>query len=79
MGHQAMTCDNYPGVCPNQAVIDITPGGECPAAAENEAGNSRSLYIILRQHPDDLPAPQPFDMHGYCGESPLSNLNRVNG
>jgi hypothetical protein len=38
MGHQAMTCQNTPGVCPNSRLIVIAD--PCSAAYKNEAHNS---------------------------------------
>jgi hypothetical protein len=54
-GHQAMSCDNVPGVCPGTLVIAIsTP---CPAAYMNEASNS---WVILGEKS------APLDPYGYC-------------
>jgi hypothetical protein len=55
-GHQAMTCVNDPGTCPNQWVIVIADPS-CAAAIRNEALNS---WIVTRQ----LKA--PFDAYGHC-------------
>lgn len=54
-GHQAMTCDYVPGVCPGTKVIAIaTP---CPAAYMNEASNS---WVIEGE------SHAPIDPYGYC-------------
>ena len=54
-GHQAMTCDNVPGVCPDAEVIAIaTP---CPAAYMNEASNS---WVVLGR------SDAPIDPYGSC-------------
>jgi hypothetical protein len=38
LGHEAMTCDNYPSICPGEKVIIIND--PCPVAYMNEASNS---------------------------------------
>jgi hypothetical protein len=54
-GHQAMSCDNVPGVCPGTLIIAIsTP---CPAAYMNEASNS---WVVLGE------SHAPLDPYGYC-------------
>jgi hypothetical protein len=54
-GHQAMSCDNVPGVCLGTMVIAIsTP---CPAAYMNEASNS---WVLLGK------SDAPLDPYGYC-------------
>jgi hypothetical protein len=56
MGHQAMTCQNTPGVCPGARIIVIAI--PCPAAYMNEAYNS---WIIARG------GDSGYDPYGYCG------------
>jgi len=54
-GHQAMTCVNVAGVCPDAKVIAIsTP---CPAAYMNEASNS---WVVIGESNAAL------DPYGYC-------------
>ena len=54
-GHQAMSCDNVPGICPGTKLIAIsTP---CPAAYMNEASNS---WVVLGESNAAL------DPYGYC-------------
>ena len=55
LGHQAMTCDHIPGVCPGRKIIVIAV--PCPAAYENEAWNSRVLESL---------ATGPLDPYGSC-------------
>ena len=54
-GHQAMSCDNVPGVCPGTMVIAISI--PCPAAYMNEASNS---WVLLGK------SDAPLDPYGYC-------------
>ena len=54
MGHQAMTCYNQPGMCPDSAEIVIAD--PCPAAYENEAWNSWHIES------------GPFDPYGWCSD-----------
>jgi hypothetical protein len=54
-GHQAMTCDDIPGVCPGLKVIVIADA--CQAAYMNEAWNSLVLEGL---------ADGPWDPFGYC-------------
>lgn len=55
LGHQAMTCDDVPGVCSGRKVIVIAV--PCPAAYENEAWNSRVMEGLVAGR---------FDPYGYC-------------
>jgi hypothetical protein len=55
LGHQAMTCINEPGVCPDQKLIAIAV--PCPASWMNEASNSWVLSGL---------ASRPIDPYGYC-------------
>jgi hypothetical protein len=54
-GHQAMTCENIPGLCPGTKVIAISV--PCAAAYMNEASNS----WVLSGESD-----APIDPYGYC-------------
>jgi hypothetical protein len=56
LGHQAMTCWNTPGVCPDRKVIVIADP-TCDAAIRNEALNS---WLVTRE----LVA--PIDAYGHC-------------
>jgi hypothetical protein len=55
LGRQAMTCDNEPGVCPNELLIAIADA--CPAAYMNEASNS---WVLMGQ------STAPIDPYGTC-------------
>ena len=55
LGHQAMTCDNVPGVCSGARLIVIAD--PCPAAYMNEANNS---WILAGLRTGSL------DPYGYC-------------
>ncbi len=55
LGHQAMTCINEPGVCPNAKLIVIAV--VCPASYMNEASNSWVLAGLRSA---------PIDPYGYC-------------
>jgi len=54
-GHEGMTCRDWPGVCPDEAVIAIAD--PCPAAYMNEAYNSWVSMGVARG---------PEDPYGYC-------------
>jgi hypothetical protein len=54
-GHQAMTCENIPGLCPGTSLIAIAV--PCAAAYMNEASNS----WVLTGRSD-----APIDPYGYC-------------
>lgn len=54
-GHQAMTCINEPGLCPNESLIAISD--PCPAAYMNEAHNS---WVLAGLRPGSI------DPYGYC-------------
>jgi hypothetical protein len=54
-GHQAMTCENIPGLCPGTKLIAISV--PCAAAYMNEASNS----WVLSGESD-----APIDPYGYC-------------
>jgi hypothetical protein len=54
-GHQAMTCQNVPGVCPGSRLIVIHI--PCAAAYMNEAYNS---WVV------ESPRNGPYDPYGYC-------------
>lgn len=55
LGHEAMSCLNEPGVCPNGAIIAIAD--PCPAAYMNEASNS---WVLEGQ------SSAPLDPYGEC-------------
>ena len=55
LGHQAMTCINVPGACPNAKLIVIAVA--CQASWMNEASNSWVLSGL---------ASRPIDPYGYC-------------
>jgi len=55
LGHQAMTCINVPGTCPNAKLIVIAVA--CQASWMNEASNSWVLSGL---------ASRPIDPYGYC-------------
>jgi hypothetical protein len=55
-GHQAMTCENIPGLCPGTSVIAIAV--PCAAAYMNEASNS---WVLTGK------SDAPIDPYGYCG------------
>lgn len=54
-GHQAMSCDNVPGICPGTKLIAISM--PCPAAYMNEASNS--WVLVGASH-------TAIDPYGYC-------------
>jgi hypothetical protein len=54
-GHEGMTCRDWPGVCPGQAVIAIAD--PCPPVYMNEAYNSWVSMGV---------ANGPEDPYGYC-------------
>jgi hypothetical protein len=54
-GHQAMTCENIPGLCPGTSVIAIAV--PCAAAYMNEASNS---WVLTGK------SDAPIDPYGYC-------------
>lgn len=54
-GHQAMTCINEAGLCPNESLIAISD--PCPAAYMNEAHNS---WVLAGLRPGSI------DPYGYC-------------
>jgi hypothetical protein len=54
-GHEGMTCRDWPGICPGQAVIAIAD--PCPSVYMNEAYNSWVSMGI---------ANGPEDPYGYC-------------
>jgi hypothetical protein len=54
-GHEGMTCRDWPGICPGQAVIAIAK--PCPATYMNEAYNSWVSMGV---------ANGPEDPYGYC-------------
>jgi hypothetical protein len=55
LGHEAMSCLNEAGVCPNGAIIAIAD--PCPAAYMNEASNS---WVLEGQ------SSAPLDPYGVC-------------
>jgi hypothetical protein len=55
LGHQGMTCKDWPGVCPGQLVIAIAD--PCPAAYMNEASNS---WVLMGA------STAPEDPYGAC-------------
>jgi hypothetical protein len=55
-GHQAATCQNVPGVCPNDGRLIII-ADPCPAAYMNEAYNSWVVEGLIKG---------PYDPYGYC-------------
>ena len=56
MGHEAMTCVNVSGLCPDQRIIILAD--PCPAAYMNEAHNSWILTGLERGR---------LDPYGSCG------------
>ena len=54
-GHQAMTCVNVAGMCPNEELIVIAVA--CPASWMNEANNS---WVLTGR------SSGPIDPYGYC-------------
>jgi hypothetical protein len=54
-GHEGMTCRDWAGICPDQAVIAIAD--PCPAVYMNEASNS---WVSMGA------ASGPEDPYGYC-------------
>jgi hypothetical protein len=55
LGHQAMTCVNVAGICPDSRLIVIAVA--CPATWMNEASNS---WVLTGQ------SSRPIDPYGYC-------------